>query len=89
MIAHRPENEGGGAAHRPPASGATDDAFDFRWIPEPQQAASAAPVSFGASSRSVSQIARREDVENRIVIALTIACTVLALFDLFLLASGV
>lgn len=89
MIAHRPENEGGGEAHRPPAPGSPDDSFDFRWIPEPQQATSAAPVSLGASSRSEPQLTRREDVENRIVIGLTIACTALALFDLFLLASGI
>lgn len=93
MIARRPETGGGGQQHRPPSPGAGDDSFDFRWIPEHQPAASGAPATalgFGSSSSSspAPRMARREDAQNRIVIALTIACTAMALIDLFLLASG-
>jgi len=90
VIAHRPDI-GGGGERRPSPPGAGDDSFDFRWIPGDQQAPpgpSASPPAVGASSSAAPGVARREDAENKIVIALTIACTVMALLDLFLLASG-
>ncbi len=71
---------------KPPADG-PDSSFDFRWIPEPQQTPHAA--SFGsAGTATTAPPMGREVAEGRIVIALTIACTVMALLDLFLLASG-
>jgi hypothetical protein len=92
MIAHRPESGGGGKSQRPSPPGAGDDSFDFRWLPDQRQATSAVRATSGAwgsGASSAAQIARRDDAENKIVIALTIACTLMALVDLFLLASGI
>jgi hypothetical protein len=88
VIAHRPEHGGGGEARPPSATGAPDSSFDFRWVPERQEAPAAGPARFSSSASAAPAIARREGAENKIVIALTIACTAMALIDLFLLASG-
>lgn len=61
-----------------PSSGAPD----VKWIRPDSQAYLPPPMSqSGATERS-------ERATARIVIVLTLACTVLALYDLFLLAAG-
>ena len=61
-----------------PASGAPD----VKWI-RPDRPAYLPPADIQVSSGE-----RSEQANALIVIVLTLACTVLAIFDLFLLASG-
>jgi hypothetical protein len=61
-----------------PASGAPD----VKWIRPDRPAYLPPPMSNAAAT------GRSERVNALIVIVLTLACTVLAVFDLFLLASG-
>ncbi len=84
MIGRNPDS---GASDGPLPSAAGDSSFDFRWIPEPHAQAQPTPLSSAGSGASAPAMSR-EDSQNRIVIALTIACTTMALLDLFLLASG-
>ena len=60
------------------ANGATD----VKWIRPDRQSYLPPPMSKSAA------IERSERANAMIVIVLTLACTVLAIFDLFLLASG-
>jgi hypothetical protein len=61
-----------------PASGAPD----VKWIRPDRSAYLPPPMSKSAATE------RSERANALIVIVLTLACTILAIFDLFLLASG-
>jgi len=61
-----------------PASGAPD----VKWI-RPDSNVYLPPPIFKSAAKE-----RSEQATARIVIVLTLACTILAIFDLFLLASG-
>jgi hypothetical protein len=79
----------GSDAHAAPGTHAvTGDAHasDFRWVEPEARAAAHAPIEH-LHTYSL-QEERAERTEAAIVIVLTIACTALALLDLFLLADG-
>jgi hypothetical protein len=68
------------SADRPPADRPAYSRHSVQWIHD--GSASAARASLAAGERSERSVAL-------IVIVLTLACTALAIFDLYLLASGV
>ncbi len=78
----------GSHAHQPGDAGlpSAEELRDFKWV-APESSSSPA-IKLRSRSLAPDAIERAERVNAGIVIGLTLACTVLSLFDLFLLASG-